>query len=640
MITTVGLATSFLDSGLTPDTVYYYVVSAFDEVPYESSYSNEACSFTPDTISPPTPTGVSLEVMPGGNTLNISWDPVLNLDLHSYILFRSLDNVTFVRIAKIVAGTEYYLDTNLADGTTYYYLVKAQDEIPNESNSSIIVKGTPQDTLAPQTPANLKATKGIVPGSVKLSWDENPEDDLVGYTLYYSKTSGGPYVWLATLGPEISYHIFDLEDGVTYYFVIDAFDEIPHNSTISSEVQYTTVDSTPPLGPTGLLAFPVDGGGAVYLVWNHNIEEDLDHYAIYVGNDNVTFIWLANVQAGTNEFTHSGLINNVEYFYIIAALDEVPNKSPMSNVASTIPREEAAPSIPTGLKVTPIQGTKALNISWNPSLEPDLDHYILYRSEDNVTFVWIANISADMNYYVDDDVEAGKTYYYKLSAVDSNMFESELSEAVFGMPSEEVTDEVEDFTGLILITLVLTIIVILILLLLLKRRKREEEVGAENEEKDAIEDEEEGEKESFNEEEDFEEEGEEEEEPREDFDEKEELEEEGEEGEDGEESEGEPEEGEDAEKDLDEEEETGEKEDEVDEYLLPEPDEEETEDDKDSKGRGDKDNDEEEIEEDISPEPDDDKSTHDEKKPISEDENAKEEIDSMINDILKDISDQ
>jgi fibronectin type 3 domain-containing protein len=600
LVTTVGLATSFLDLGLTPDTAYYYVVSAIDEVPHESSYSNEAYSYTPDTISPSTPEGVTLEVVAEGSALNISWDPVVDSDLISYILFRSLDNVTFVRIAKIVAGIEYYLDTNLKDGTTYYYLLKAQDEIPNESNSSIIVEGIPQDILAPQTPTNLKATKGIVPGSVKLSWDENPEDDLVGYTLYYSKTSGGPYDWLATLGPEISYHVFDLEDDVTYYFVIGAYDEIPQNSTISWEVQYTTVDSTPPQAPTGLMAFPVDGGGAVYIVWNHNTEGDLDHYTLYVGNDNVTFIWLVNLQAGINEFTHSGLINNVEYFYIIAAFDEVPNKSPMSNIASAIPQEEAAPSIPTGLKVTPIEGTMTLNISWNPSPEPDLDHYVLYRSEDNVTFVWIANISADMNYYVDDDVEAGRTNYYKLSAVDSNMFESELSEAVFGVPSEGVTDE-KDFTGFILIGLVLIIVLILILLLLLKRKKREEEVGAEDEEKDVKEiGEEEEPEEDFEEEEDFKDEGDEgkdeqeEEESVEDFDEKEGLDE--------------PEDKEDAEKDLDEEGEPEEKEDEVDEDLLPES--------------------------------DDDKSTSNEKKPISDDENAKEEIESLIDDILKDINDQ
>jgi fibronectin type 3 domain-containing protein len=624
LIATMGLVTSFLDLDLTPDTAYYYVVSAIDEVPHESSYSNEAFSYTPDTIGPSTPEGVTLEVLAEGSALNISWNPVVDSDLLSYILFRSFDNVTFVRIAKIVAGTEYYLDTNLNDGTTYYYLLKAQDEIPNESNSSIIVKGTPQDTLAPQTPRNLKATKGIVPASVKLSWDENHEDDLVGYTLYYSKTSGGPYDWLATLGPEISYHVFDLEDDVIYYFVIDAYDEIPQNSTISSEVQYTTVDSTPPQAPTGLMAFPVDGGGAVYIVWNHNTEGDLDHYTLYVGNDNVTFIWLANLQAGINEFTHSKLINNVEYFYIIAAFDEVPNKSPMSNIAKAIPREEAAPSIPTGLKVTPIEGAIILNISWNPSLEPDLDHYVLYRSEDNVTFVWIANISLDMNYYVDDDVEAGRTYYYKLSAVDSNMFESELSEAVFGVPSEGITDEEEDFTGLVLFALVLIIVIILILLLLLKRRKREEAVGAEDEEKDVIEDEEEELEEDFDEDEDFE--GERKDEFKE------------EKGEDGEDSEGEPKEKEDGEKDFDEEEELEDKEDEVDEDLLPEPDDVDKKEGEDSKEP--KDKDEEEVEEESSTESEDDKNTSDEKKPISDDENAKEEIEILIDDILKDINDQ
>ncbi len=634
LIATIGPTTSYLDSGLTPDTAYYYVVSAFDEVPHESSYSNEAHSFTPDTIAPSIPMGVYVLVMSQGNTLNISWNPVLDSDLQSYVLYRSFDNVTFVRIAKIVVGIEYYLDTNLMDGKTYYYLLKAQDEVPNESKSSIIVEGTPQDTQAPKTPRNLKAAKGIVPGSVKLSWDENPEADLSGYTLYYSKTSNGPYDWLATLGPVTAYHVFNLEDDVTYFFVIDAFDEVPNNSTISQEVQFVTVDSTPPSAPTGLMAFPVDGGNAVYLVWNHNKEEDLDHYALYVGNDNVTFIWLANVQAGTNEYTHSGLINNVEYFYLIAAFDRAPNKSPMSNVASAIPRKEAAPSRPTGLRVTSIEGTRALNISWSPNLEPDLHHYVLYRSKDNVTFVWIANISSDMTYYIDYDVESGRTYYYKLSAVDTNMYESELSEAVMGVPSKEAKEQGQDFTGAILFALIIIIVLIMILLLLLKRRKGEEGTGIEEKEKDAEEDEK-GSEERFGDDEEPEEgeEGEDEfsdEESGEEFNEKEESKEKGDEGK---EPERKPEE-----KDLDDDGESKEEEYEVDEDLLPEPDDEES---TVEHGKSKK---ELKTPEEINGGPFSDYDAHEstpfEKEILPEREKDKDELDDLIDDILKDINDQ
>jgi fibronectin type 3 domain-containing protein len=430
---------------------------------------------------------LNVYTVPEGSALNISWDAVTDKDILLYNVYRSTDNITFIYIASVPKGIEYYLDMNLSDGKTYYYIVTAIDEVPNESGVSEVFSGTPKDSVPPSKPLNLKSTTGLVYDSVKLSWDANIEDDLRGYTVYYSTIPGGPYVWFATLGLETIYYIHDLDDEITYYFVIDAFDEVPNNSTKSNECFWTAPDRVPPLAPTGLSAFAQDVGGAVVLTWNPNTEDDLNHYAVYRSLDNVTFVWIADVPAESITFTDFELVNEIEYYYTIAAFDKVPNRSPLSNIVSVIPREILPPSIPKGLKVTSLEDENSLLISWSPNPEHDLLYYVLYRSEDNLTFLWIVNISVGTTNYTDSEVEPGMIYYYKIGAVDTNFRESGLSESVGGMVREEVVedkDEKDNILLLILLALIVIIVVLILLSLLWLKKSWEKKFGEEMEEEE------------------------------------------------------------------------------------------------------------------------------------------------------------
>jgi fibronectin type 3 domain-containing protein len=481
------LVTYYVDKGLPDKTTFYYVITAFDETPNESSFSIEASGSTPDITAPSIPSGLKVYTVPVGNALNISWDEVTDEDIISYLLYRSVDNITFIYISSVPKGIEYYLDTNLSDGKTYYYVVTAIDDVPNESGISEVVFNTPKDSLPPSKPLNLNATTGLVYNSVRLSWDANIEDDLMGYTVYYSTAPGGPYVWFATLCLETIYYIPGLEDDIIYYFVIDAFDEVPNNSTKSKECFWIAPDRIPPIAPIGLSACAQDVGGAVVLTWNPNTEDDLNHYAVYRSLDNVTFLWIADIPGENTTYMDLKLVNGIEYFYAIAAFDNVPNRSPLSNIVRVIPQEILPPSVPTGLKVTSLDDENSLLISWNPNLEPDLLYYVLYRSEDNLTFLWMANISVGTTNYTDSEVELGIVYYYKIGAVDTNFRESGLSETVSGMVREEVVeekDEKDNIFPLILLALIVIIVVSILLALLWLKKGWEKEFGEEMEEED------------------------------------------------------------------------------------------------------------------------------------------------------------
>ncbi len=77
--------------------------------------------------------------------------------------------------------------------------------------------------------------------SVTLTWQRNQEPDIAGYKVFYGTqsrqyTNSFTIDDSATSPPEISYTINGLQEGVTYYFAVKAFDLAGQESEFSEEV--------------------------------------------------------------------------------------------------------------------------------------------------------------------------------------------------------------------------------------------------------------------------------------------------------------------------------------------------------------------------------------------------------------------
>ncbi|MDZ7344185.1 MAG: fibronectin type III domain-containing protein, partial [candidate division KSB1 bacterium] len=84
-------------------------------------------------------------------------------------------------------------------------------------------------------------------GALKVSWTANTEPDLAGYKIYYGRATGD-YNTSIDIGNVTQYTVNQLNEGVTYFFVVTAYDLAGNESAFSKEVSalVPAIDRTPP----------------------------------------------------------------------------------------------------------------------------------------------------------------------------------------------------------------------------------------------------------------------------------------------------------------------------------------------------------------------------------------------------------
>ena len=158
--TTVATATtaSYVDTGLTNGTTYYYVVSATNATG-ESLNSNEA-SATPLAV----PSGVT--AIAGDTYVALSWTP--SIGATSYNVKRATSSGgPYSKVATV--GTTSHRDIGLTNGTNYYYMISAVND-SGESSDSVKVSAKPVASTLNSLSISPSTVKGgaTVTGTVTL----------------------------------------------------------------------------------------------------------------------------------------------------------------------------------------------------------------------------------------------------------------------------------------------------------------------------------------------------------------------------------------------------------------------------------------------------------------------------------------
>jgi fibronectin type 3 domain-containing protein len=242
--TTLNSNIGYIVENLIEEVTYHFVIVAFDEVPNNSSYSVVVSSTTLDITPPRAPIDLIATAMSGTEIL-LNWNSSIDLDIEGYHIYinktKQGSTGSFKLINSIFTANNSHLVSGLFEETTYYFKIKAFDEVPNNSSFSLSASAVTPDQTPPEIPTGLKVSDPT-PESLKLSWIRNPEIDVIGYLIFRSTAYSGAYESLNSIPVKERYYLdTGLDDNTIYYYKIKAVDDATLQSDFSDTVSAKTL---------------------------------------------------------------------------------------------------------------------------------------------------------------------------------------------------------------------------------------------------------------------------------------------------------------------------------------------------------------------------------------------------------------
>jgi hypothetical protein len=262
-------------------------------------------------------------------------------------------------------------------------------------------------------------------GQAELSWDA-PLDDggtpVTDYVVQYSNDGGSTWQTFADgVSTSTSATVTGLTNGTEYVFHVAAVNAV--GTGAYSVTTDAVVPMTVPSAPENVSATP--GDGEVVVTWDAPDDggSAITDYAIQYSPDGGT-TWITfgdGVSAGTTA-TVSGLTNNTEYVFRVAAVNSVGTGpySGLSNPATPVvtPFEDSETSIfSADIEWLHQQG---ITFGCNPPLNTDFCPGVPLTRAEMATFLdrWLGFAPTSVDFFTDDDGSVHEAALNRAKAAD------------------------------------------------------------------------------------------------------------------------------------------------------------------------------------------------------------------------------
>jgi hypothetical protein len=358
-------ASSASITGLTNGTPYFFVVTAVNSV--GQSLASSVTSTIPAATVPGAPTSPS--ATPGDTSATVTWtdptnnggSPITGYDV--YASTTSPPSTSGTPNATVNGATATSVSVPaLTDGTPYFFVVTAVNNVGQSSPSSVATTTPVATATVPGAPTSPSATPGDT--SATVTWTDptnNGGSPITGYDVYASATSppsttGTPS---ATVNgaTATSVSVPALTDGTPYFFVVTAVNNVGQSSP-STVATTTPAAPSIPDAPTSLTVArnkklatvswtdPASSGGSPITGY--------DVYASTTSPPSTTGTPSATVSGSGATSATVKKLKKGKYFFVVTAVNAV-GSSVASAVATTPDSTKTTVSCST--KKTPVDST-------------------------------------------------------------------------------------------------------------------------------------------------------------------------------------------------------------------------------------------------------------------------------------------
>ena len=374
-----------------------------------NQYPVSAADFDPNAPLPPAAPTVTMTYSDSGKP-KLTWNAVSGAT--SYRVFRSESRGSGYSLLGTTTATSY-TNTGAAVGKTYYYRVKAVNSV-GTSGYSNIVSGKAK-TAAPAAPSVTAGNSST--GKPQLTW--KAVSGAVKYEVYRSTRQNSGYSLLGTTS-STSYVNTGASTGTTYYYRVKAVNRDGMASAYSNIVS-GKAKAAAPAAPS--VTAGNSSTGKPRLTWK--AVSGAVSYRIYRSESRGTGYSLLGTTSSTS-YVNTGAAAGKTYYYRVKAVNRDGMASGYSNIVSGKAKAAApaAPSVTAGNS-----STGKPRLTWKAV--SGAVSYRIYRSESRGTGYSLLGTTSSTS-YVNTGAAAGKTYYYRVKAVNRDGMASGYSNIVSG----------------------------------------------------------------------------------------------------------------------------------------------------------------------------------------------------------------
>jgi len=250
----------------------------------------------------------------------------------------------------------------------------------------------------PSVPTGVSAV-ATSSSSITVSWAAVSNAD--GYHVYRSSSASGTYTLVGTPSTT-SYTDTDLSESTTYYYKVSANNSAGESSQ-SSVVSATSIPSI----PTGVNA-TATSSSSITVSWT--AVSGATGYYVYRSSSasgNYTRVGTSS----TASYTNTELSASTTYYYKVTAYNSGGESSQFSVVSAT-----TMLSTPTEVNAMGTS-TSSITVSWDTVSSAD-GYYVYRSSSDSGTYTRVGTLSTTT--YIDTGLSHSTTYYYKVTAFNSD----------------------------------------------------------------------------------------------------------------------------------------------------------------------------------------------------------------------------
>jgi fibronectin type 3 domain-containing protein len=402
--TVSGAILTYADSGLKPNTHYFYRVCANNNG-LTSVFSNISSA----TTIVAAPTGVTA-IGNGPTGINVSWTTVTGAS--AYTVQRSLDGLTnWTTVGSPTSNS--FPDSGLTNGVTYFYRVSATVAAGTTSYSSTASSSTGSAATIPTTPANQTAVANSAT-QILVSWSGvtgatsyqvyRNQDDLSDWSLQKTVTD--------TALPSYSYLDNMVSPSTQYYYEV-----IATNSAGSSPAPATAPTAATPALPTAPSGFTITNVTSSEIDLGWNAVTGATGYLLQRSPSGLANTWTSlngtmTLVGSTETYQDIGLSSTTTYYYQVSVTTAAGTSLPTTPAVSAT----TLPTAPTGLTITAFVYSE-IDLSWNAV--SGATNYTLQSSPTGLAGSWstVNTITPSGNAtetYADTSVSASSPYFYQV----------------------------------------------------------------------------------------------------------------------------------------------------------------------------------------------------------------------------------